>query len=242
MRPRHIELVDGVCEWEAAGDAALRLRFGYGLDPHANGRALAWAEMLEKDRPAGVWGVVPGHATLLVEFDPQVTDAEAVLAACAAQARLPETSRTSRTVVVPVLYGGEAGPDLESVADRLGLSPNDVVGRHAGRPYRIFCVGFAPGQPLAGPLDARLVVPRRESPRPRVQPGSVALAGWQTGIYPAPTPGGWHIIGRTPLTLFDPARRPPVPYRPGDTLRFEPVDASTFDRLAGEDAYRLWQL
>jgi len=240
MRPRRIDLADGACEWEAAGDAALRLSFGRGLDPAANGRALRWAEALQEDRPTGVWGIVPGHATLLLEFDPELTDVETVLAACAARARLPESGGMWRTVVLPVLYGGEAGPDLSAVADRLGLAPEEVVARHAGRPYRIFCVGFAPGQPLAGPLEARLVVPRRESPRPRVEPGSVALAGWQTGVYPAPTPGGWHVIGRTPLKLFDAGRRPPVPYRPGDTLRFEPVDSATFARLAAEAPDRLW--
>ena len=220
-------------EWELAGDGALIARFGQGLDEAANRAALAWAVAIRADPPLGVWGVVPGHATLLVEFDPDIAGPEAVLAALRRPPAAP--APPGRTWVIPVVYGGAFGPDLEEAADRLGLPPETLIARHSDRSYRIFCLGFAPGFPLAAPLDASLVLPRRDSPRPRVPAGSVAIAGRQTGIYPTPTPGGWHLIGRTPLTLFNPRITPPARWRPGDRLRFQRITAEMFGRLAERD-------
>ena len=120
-------------------------------------------------------------------------------------------------------YGGADGPDLDAVADRLGLAPAHVVELHASVEYRVFVLGFAPGFAYLGRLPAELLVPRRDQPRPRVPPGSVAIAGWQTAIYPASTPGGWHLIGRTDAVVWDARRSDPALLVAGDRVRFEPV-------------------
>jgi KipI family sensor histidine kinase inhibitor len=135
-----------------------------------------------------------------------------------------------------VCYGGESGPDLDAVAEHAGLSRDDVIARHAAAEYTVAMLGFAPGFPYLLGLDRALQVPRRPSPRTRVPAGSVAIGGAQTGIYPRELPGGWHLIGRTPLVLFDPAREPPCLLAPGDRVRFREIEAGEFARLAERDA------
>jgi KipI family sensor histidine kinase inhibitor len=130
----------------------------------------------------------------------------------------------AQTLEIPVRYGGRDGPDLEQVAASLGLSPQEVVRRHAAPSYRIFVLGFAPGFAYLGPLPPELRLPRRAEVRQRVPAGSVAIAGEQTAVYPFETPGGWHILGRTELVLWDPAADPPALLRPGGRVRFAPVD------------------
>ncbi len=125
-----------------------------------------------------------------------------------------------RRVEVPVVYGGEFGPDLEFVARHNGLSPEEVIRRHTARDYPVYLVGFTPGFPYLGGLDETIAAPRLSSPRPRVPAGSVGIAGQQTGIYSVDSPGGWRLIGWTPLRLFDPLRHPPALLAPGDVVRF----------------------
>ena len=141
-----------------------------------------------------------------------------------------------RVIEVPVCYGGELGPDLEDVARAVALSPAEVIARHSAPAYRVYLLGFTPGFPYLGGMDPRLACPRLSSPRVRVPAGSVAIAGAQTGVYSVESPGGWRLLGRTPLRLFDPdpgARRPFL-LAPGDGLRFVPVDRARFDALAAE--------
>jgi allophanate hydrolase subunit 1 len=135
-------------------------------------------------------------------------------------------------VEIPVCYGGEHGPDLDAVAAHAGLSRDEVVARHAGAGYTVAMLGFAPGFPYLLGLDPALHVPRRANPRTRVPSGSVAIGGAQTGIYPRELPGGWHLIGRTPRALFDPARNPPCLLAPGDRVRFRTITADEFAPLA----------
>jgi KipI family sensor histidine kinase inhibitor len=139
-------------------------------------------------------------------------------------------------VEVPVCYGGDLGPDLEEVARAVALPPEEVVARHAAPVYRVHLLGFTPGFPYLGGMDPRLSCPRLPTPRLRVVAGSVGIAGAQTGVYPVESPGGWRLVGRTPLALFDPspgARRPFL-LAPGDGLRFVPVDRARYDALAAE--------
>ena len=138
---------------------------------------------------------------------------------------------TPREVVVPVCYGGDAGPDLAAVAAHCGLSEAEVIARHLASAHQVCMLGFAPGFPFITGLDPALRTARRATPRTRIPPGSVAIAREQTCIYPLDTPGGWNLIGRTPLRLFDPAAQPPSLLRPGDRLRFEAIDADRFAEL-----------
>ncbi|MDE2055050.1 MAG: 5-oxoprolinase subunit PxpB, partial [Xanthomonadaceae bacterium] len=139
-------------------------------------------------------------------------------------------------VEIPLCYGGEYGPDLDAVAVHARLPRGDVIARHTATEYAVAMLGFAPGFPYLLGLDPALQVPRRTTPRTRVPAGSVAIGGAQTGIYPRELPGGWHLIGRTPLALFDPAREPPCLLAPGDRVRFRAIEADEFARLAERDA------
>lgn len=179
-------------------------------------------------------GVVPGLQSVLVEFDPLRTDAAEVerellarLRWVAATAQPPGRLRT-----IPVAYGGDFGPDLEEVAKLTGGSAQDVVRLHAAGELRVLFDGFAPGFAYLGDLPEQLRVPRLATPRTRTPSGSVAIAGAMSGIYPAELPGGWRVIGRTPIELFDPERDPPAYLVPGDTVRFEPIAAAEWDRHA----------
>lgn len=215
------------------GDSALRVEWPDSVDVVlANQAAVAAAERLRAWRLPGVTDLIPAYRSLVVLYDPDVTT-RATVARVITRVLGQEGGvvRAPRRFWVPVCYGGEWGPDLTDIAERVGLTPAEVIALHAGRDYHIFTVGFAPGFPYAGPLPERLRVPRRARPRTRVRPGSVAIADWQTGIYPVASPGGWHLLGHTPLSVFDPAANPPVAWGPGDVLRFVPVSAATYADL-----------
>ena len=200
---------------------------GGGIEAVANSVALAITAAVRDDVGAG-WGVpVPAYDSVLVPFDPdrlEPAEAEARLRACIAIAldrdRAAVTGRLHR---IPARYGGADGPDLDAVAERLGLGPAQVVELHASVEYRVFVLGFAPGFGYLGRLPSELRAPRHDQPRPRVPAGSVAIAGWQTAIYPSSTPGGWHLIGRTDAVMWDARRSEPALLAAGDRVRFEPV-------------------
>jgi KipI family sensor histidine kinase inhibitor len=213
------------------GDAGLLLQFGTDLGEDSNDRVHQVAEAVLDAQFAGVVGVVPAFTTLLVEYDARRLTAEQLLEWLQVLPMGRSRPRSARTWDVPVLYGGNAGPDLEVAASQLGLRPDEVVSLHGAQIYRIYCIGFAPGFPLAGLLTPALRLPRRAIPRTRVYPGAVAIAGAQTGIYPLATPGGWHLIGRTPVVLFDWQDTPPCLYRPGDRLRFRAVSEEEYHAL-----------
>ncbi len=223
--------------WHAVvpmGEGALLLQWDSGVDRSQNRRIhrLAGAVVAAAAGNEGLLGAVAGFDTLLVEFDPdRLTPAE-VLSRIRWAAWATHAPVAPRRVEVPVCYGGAWGPDLEALARHAGLHPDTVVRLHANRPYQVYCLGFQAGFPYAGPLPDVLVIPRRDRPVARVASGSVAVAGRQTGVYTRAGPGGWHVIGTTPLNLFDPALDPPTPYRPGDELWFRPVSPEEFGTLA----------
>jgi KipI family sensor histidine kinase inhibitor len=182
------------------------------------------ADAVQAAMPPGVEGVVATYDSLLVEFDCDLTTYAAVSAALRAATPGPASATASRTFRVPVVYGGEHGPDLAEVAAELDLPAAEVVRRHAAARWVVRFLGAPVGAPM---LDGSpFAAPVRRCPRPRMEvpAGSVALAGLQAVVYPVRSPGGWRLIGRTPLRLADPARSPVVAYRPGDVIRFEPVD------------------
>jgi KipI family sensor histidine kinase inhibitor len=198
------------------GDAALLAELGTRLDTALNTRAIALANALKKRRD--VRQAVAGYASVTVHFDPDQTTHNALAAAIKRLAsKRPPMAEPGRLHRIPVTYDG---PDLEAVAAILGLSPAQVAEIHARPIYRVFLVGFVPGWAYLGPLPEELQLPRRHVPRTRVPAGSVAIAGRQSGIYPLPTPGGWHLIGRTSVKLFLPDADPPCLFRAGDRVKF----------------------
>jgi KipI family sensor histidine kinase inhibitor len=205
-----------------AGDSAILVSFGSQIDLQVNRRVHALAGLLRAAGLAGLGEAVPGYTTLLVNYDPLVLEYEQALAAVQAQAsRAVELALPpARRVEVPVYYGGEFGPDLDFVARHSGLRAAEVVRIHAAGEYPVYFIGFTPGFPYLGGLDERIAAPRLETPRPLVRAGSVGIAGQQTGIYSVDSPGGWRLIGWTPLALFDPAADPPARLAPGDVVKF----------------------
>ncbi len=191
----------------------------------ANRYVVALTAALEERVIPGIEALVPGVSSLLVRFDPLTVDASEVEVALGKllDHMEPPAPAQARVVTIPVRYGGACGPDLEAVAELTGLSVREVVAEHCRAVYHVLTVGFAPGFPYIGPLGTALTIPRRQTPRAAVAPGSVALAAGLTGIYPAQLPGGWHLIGRTPVRLFNPANTPPAFLMPGDRVRFEPL-------------------
>ncbi|HEX7130602.1 MAG TPA: 5-oxoprolinase subunit PxpB [Rhodanobacteraceae bacterium] len=219
---------------EPLSEDALLLRFGQAVDARLNARVHAAAARLRASALPGIVEVAPAYASLLLRFDPRMwADEQDPHASLLARARaalrgLSRVETVGREVEVPVCYGGAHGPDLEEVARHAGLSASQVIEHHAAREYTVAMLGFAPGFAYLLGMDRALHTPRRVVPRTRVPAGSVAIGGAQTGIYPRELPGGWMLIGRTPLTLFDPVRDPPCLLAPGDRVRFRPMDAGQF--------------
>jgi KipI family sensor histidine kinase inhibitor len=205
-----------------AGESACVVRLGVGVNRAIHRRVLALLGALDALPPDGLRDLTPTYTTILIQFDPQRTTAEAIEAHVRAVLATParRTRGSGRLVRIPVHYGSEDGPDLEALAREVGLTPAEVVRRHTSVSYHVYFVGFVAGFPYLGDLPPELAAPRLPSPRTRVPAGSVGIAGQQTGVYPVATPGGWRIIGRTPATLFDPAADPPTLLRPGDRVRF----------------------
>lgn len=220
------------------GDRALLIQLGTTIDEGTHRLVRAVSARLASSGVPGLVEVVPAFASVAVHYDPvrvpndhpaggtfrspYVRFAEAVQAALADLG--DEAVEASRTVDIPVRYGGEDGPDLGVVAAAHGLSADEVVGLHSAATYRVYMLGFAPGFAYLGGLPESLVTPRRDEPRTAVPAGSVGIGGSQTGIYPLTTPGGWQIIGRTSLSLFDPRREPPALLAIGDIVRFHAME------------------
>jgi KipI family sensor histidine kinase inhibitor len=191
----------------------------------ANRYILALSVALDAQPPPGVSMCIPALTSLLLRFDPLRTShlmiEQHVRTLVEHLEPVPEVP--TRIVTIPVVYGGEAGPDLPEVASRLNLTPEEIVATHCGQIYYVLMIGFAPGFPYIGPLPDVLALPRRSTPRTAVPAGSVAIAARLTGIYPQRLPGGWHLLGRTALSLFDPTLVPPSTLRAGDGVQFVPL-------------------
>ena len=215
------------------GDSAFCVEFGDCIAPDLHDRVLAFEEAVRVRRLAGVVEVVPAYCSVTVYIDPYFLDDQGIgdrLSRLAAESH-PAPSCAGRLIEIPVCYGGEFGPDLDDVSADSRLEPESVVSLHASVEYRVYMVGFSPGFPYLGSLPEEIAVPRLATPRTKVPPGSVGLAGKQTGIYPQATPGGWRIIGRTPLRLYNPDRPRPFLLSAGDRVRFAPITPEEFERL-----------
>ncbi len=210
------------------GDSALLVKFGDEIDLRLNRRVHALAALLGSAPLDGVGESVPAYASLLVHYDPlQLDYAEVAEWVGGFLDQVEATAaRPAGQIEVPVHYGGQSGPDLEAVAALHKLSPAEVIRLHTSRTYTVYMMGFTPGFPYLGTLDPRLVTPRLETPRTLVPAGTVAIAGQQSGIYPLASPGGWRLLGRTPLPLFDLSSEQPFLFAPGDEVHFVPLEGA----------------
>ena len=216
----------------SAGDSAVTAEFDERIDSGVNAHVIAVAEAAEAAAMAGVRDIVPAYRSLTVYFDPVKTSIEAVSKELERAARKTETRPEGPLHIlrIPICYGGAFGPDLGDVASFAGIDESEVIALHSTALYRVFMLGFVPGFAYLASVDSRIAVPRRGTPRVRVPAGSLGIAGVQTGIYPLDTPGGWQIVGRTSVRPFDPTRREPFLFKPGDAVQFYPIEPSDFER------------
>ena len=219
---------------EPLGDSALLIRVVEEFHPEKSLDAvLRVADELERAALSGVIELAPAYATVGVFFDPARTALDVLRTAIEEALRKTQPAGScvgvGSTIEVPVCYENEFGPDLREVAWHAKLSVEEVVQRHSSATYRVSCVGFTPGFPYLSGLPVELATPRRDSPRKRIPPGSVGIGGTQAGIYPSISPGGWNIIGRTPLRLFDLQRDPPALFHAGDRVRFRRISREEFE-------------
>lgn len=230
-------------QFESTSESSILLRYGERIDRSCNDRVHAAVRALQSPPIAGVVELVPAYASLVVHYDPvawpdaSVDQSPAQRIIDTVLQRLADSvgndvETTARIVDIPVCYDPELGADLVESSRTLEITVDDLIARHADGDYRVAMLGFAPGFPYLLGLDPSLHLPRRSQPRLRVPAGSVAIGGAQTGIYPTDLPGGWHLIGRTPLRLFDTSRQPPQLVNAGDRVRFAPISREQFNTLA----------
>ena len=232
---------DGLFEkarFRTAGDRGILVEYGDVIDPAVNNKVRSMAIVLGDNPPEGVTEIIPNYRSLLIIYDPCITHPAKlerileILEARLGGIKIPPP----RTVELSVCYGGEFGPDIDTVADTNNLTVEEVIELHCEPEYLIYSVGFSPGFPFLGGLSEKLHTPRLETPRTLVPEGSVGIANNQTGIYPVASPGGWQLIGRTPIKLFAPWRQNPFLYQAGDRLKFKPISADEYARIAAEEA------
>jgi len=221
-----------------AGDSALVVEFGNEITPEINARIRSFTQVLEEQALPGIVELVPTYRSVLVHYDPlQLAPGELEAKIRELTGSLTDIELAAPVVtMVPVCYGGEFGPDLDHVCQHTGLSKEEVVRLHAGTDYLIYMLGFTPGFSYLGGMDERLATPRLKTPRTVIPAGSVGIAGKQTGIYPIDSPGGWQLIGRTPLKLYDPYREPPVLLKAGNYVRFVPISEAEYEEIAARVA------
>jgi KipI family sensor histidine kinase inhibitor len=214
------------------GDTAVTVEFGDGIDRVTNEAVLRLDALVRAAALPGVIETVPTFRSLTVHYDPLAADPDSVITAIE---RLADGgrihSKPSRLWRVPACYARQHAPDLADVAHRTGLSIDDIVRLHSGTRFHVYMLGFAPGYAYMGDLPEAMVLPRRTDPRTRVPAGSIAIATSMTAVYPVESPGGWHLIGTTPIRLFDPRRSQPALFKPGDSVRFQPIGMREFDAI-----------
>lgn len=219
-----------------AGENALMLYFDQRIDPTISALVQQACALIKAELADDVVDILPSYASVLVIFNPFSTDlyrVKAQLQHCLAQLQTGD-SHSGKLVELPVYYSEESGPDLALIAQTKNISIDEVIKRHQAISYRVYAIGFAPGFAYLGEVDPLLQMPRLATPRAKVPRGAVAIADRQTAVYPAPSPGGWNLIGLCPTPMFTPQAEPAMPVAVGDEVRFVAIDKAEFLRLGGE--------
>jgi inhibitor of KinA len=216
-----------------AGDRGVVVELGNAISPQINERVRGFLLVLEDANLDGIVSVNTTYRSLLIEYDPlRLPYGKLLEALQQLESRLYSTKLPpARVLEVPTLYGGEFGPDLDFVAQHAGISKEEVIRIHHSTEYLIYMLGFTPGFSYLGGMDPTIETPRLKSPRGKIPGGSVGIAGKQTGIYSIDSPGGWQLIGRTPIRLYDPDRQPPILHQTGDYIRFIPITREEYDSI-----------
>ncbi|MFL6797766.1 MAG: 5-oxoprolinase subunit PxpB [Xanthobacteraceae bacterium] len=215
-----------------AGDTALVVELGEGVDREISARVLALAQTIAERRIEGVLETIPTFRSLLVHYDPLVLPADVLTVRIGELMQQLQVAQTpARAWELPACYDPQVAPDLEDVARRTGLSPAQLVEQHSNVSYYVYMLGFLPGQAYMGDLPGNLSLARRESPRPTIPAGSLAIAGSMTCIFPQETPCGWHLIGRSPVPLWETEFTPRALLAPGDQVRFMPISLGEYEIL-----------
>jgi len=216
-----------------ASDSSLLVVFGNAISPELHERVIALFHAFQARHDPRIGNLHPGYASLLIDFDPLRLSHEELTSEVQqlANTRDSKADKGSNVGTIPVCYDVEFGPDLPDVAQHAGISLEEVIRLHSLPTYLVYFLGFSPGFVYLGGLPEILHTPRLATPRPSIAGGSVGIAGSQTGIYPVDSPGGWKLIGRTPVRMFDPEATPPTRLQPGDRMKFSPIDRGTFDEM-----------
>lgn len=216
-----------------AGDSALLVEFGKEINEDINRKITAVVKMIKEQRIEGIVELIPSFCALVIQYDPRVISYDEMKNRVKGILELDITlgENGKRIFEIPVCYGGEFGPDIETIAQNAGLSVEEVIQIHSSRDYLIYMLGFLPGFCYLGGLDERIHTPRLTNPRLKINAGSVGIGGSQTGIYPLDSPGGWQLMGMTPVKTYDPDREVPILLEAGDYIRFIPVDEEEYYRI-----------
>ena len=221
-----------------AGDAAVAVEFGNEVSPAINAQVRAFHIALAESGIPGLVETVPTYRSLMVHYDPGVIRYEALVNEL--RGLLGKLSSIpippSGVLEIPVLYGGEAGPDLDFVAEYAHKTPEEVIRIHTSTEYLIYMLGFTPGFAYLGGMSGEIAAPRLKQPRVKIPAGSVGIAGSQTGVYPIDSPGGWQLIGKTPVRMYDPGRAEPILPKAGEYIKFYPITQQEFDAIAAQEA------
>lgn len=216
-----------------AGDSSLLIQFGNEISPEINQRIKATVQLMREQHIEGVLDVIPAFCSLLINYDPRVISYSEITKRMRKLLKVEMKAEDEKKKVfeIPVCYGGKYGPDLAYIAEHAGMTEEEVIALHSSKDYLIYMLGFLPGFCYLGGLDERLHTPRLATPRIKIDAGSVGIGGSQTGIYPMDSPGGWQLMGMTPVKTYDPEREVPILVEAGDYIRFVPVDEEEYLRI-----------